>query len=707
MSLSKRVAVSPMRWILPGLLALIVSVFLTAPVHAAGLLYVLNDIPSGNQIYGYSVDEASGALTLLPGFPMATGGNGDTLRPSERLTIDSTNLRLYAINGGSLTLSAYSINPATGALTLLPFSPIALGSGQWRTVAIHPSGSPVLTGAVLNNVSGLLASFQITATTATAAAGSPFDMGGSQPFSTCFSHDGSYVYSGGQTINTVAGFSVDASSGVLTALAGSPFDSGNNFAVAYATDSAGRLFLANSSSGQARVFTTANGIPSAATGNPFSTGLTAAVHGVIHPNGFYMVTDRGNNGAPPGNQVAVFQINGSGSGTTLNPVQQGLPFASGGTTTDVLALNGAGTFLFAANGDSRNVSVFPVNSSTGILSVPAVQPGDSLGATGRLGGMAYLSSLTISPAVLAAPKIGTPYSQMLAASGGTAPYSFSVTAGSLPDGLNLSPNGLLSGTPTREGEFTFTISAIESNTVGNPVSVLAMYTITGDQKPAFISGPAFAPNPAVTDLTTTFMAAVDPADAVVTWDFGDGSPLASGLQVQHIYAVAGTYNASVTAQNPRSGTVTIAPMPVVVGEAAILPGTSAILSEHGTIRFAKRSDSLSLDSDLQLNPGQTAEGLSITLNIGGLTRILLFNKRGVAATANGQATLRVRKKAAISGANAKLSLRLKGQLKAALSTGVTLDAGGLPKKLLVLIQYNSKSFSEVVRLSFVRGQARF
>lgn len=700
MSLCRRVPAS-------GLLALIVTVFSSTSVHAAGLLYVLNDIPSGNQIYGYSVDEASGALTLLPGFPVATGGNGDSLRPSERLKIDRTNQRLYAINGGSLTLSAYSINASTGALTALPFSPIALGAGQWRTVAVHPSGSPVLTGAVLNNVTGLLASFQITATTATAAAGSPFDMGEAEPFSMCFSHDGSYVYSGGQTISTVAGFSVDASSGVLTTLAGSPFDSGNSFPVAYVTDTAGRLLLANSSSAQVRAFTTSNGIPSAVAGNPFSDGLTTAVHGALHPNGFYMVADRGNNGAPPGNQVAVFRINGIGSATTLNPVQQGQPFASGGTTTDALALNGAGTFLFAANGDSRNVSVFPVNPSTGILSAPAVQPADSLGATGRLGGMAYLPSLTISPATLPAPKVGTPYSQMFTASGGTGPYSFSITAGVLPDGMTLSADGLLSGTPTQEGEFTFAISATESNTVGNPVSLLAMYTLFADLQPAFTSGPAFTPDPAVTDLTATFMAGVVPADAVVTWDFGDGSPLATGVPVQHIYTVAGTYNVSVKAVNPRSGSTTTAPLSVVVSDATVQPGSSAILAARGTIRFAKRADSLSLDCDLQLDPGQTAEGLSMTLTLNGLTNTLLFNKKGVAPIANGQAHLRVRKKASSNGANAKLSIRLKGQLKTALSTGVTLDAAGLPKKLLVLIQYNSKSFSEIVSLSFVRGQARF
>lgn len=47
-------------------------------------------------------------------------------------------------------------------------------------------------------------------------------------------------------------------------------------------------------------------------------------------------------------------------------------------------------------------------------------------------------------------------------SGGTPPYAFSVTAGTLPPGLSLDSNLNLTGTPTTAGDFTFEITATDS-----------------------------------------------------------------------------------------------------------------------------------------------------------------------------------------------------------------------------------------------------
>jgi large repetitive protein len=55
--------------------------------------------------------------------------------------------------------------------------------------------------------------------------------------------------------------------------------------------------------------------------------------------------------------------------------------------------------------------------------------------------------ITISPEVLATAEILTPYSQQLSASGGTSPYTFSLSAGVLPAGLTLGSEGLLAGLP--------------------------------------------------------------------------------------------------------------------------------------------------------------------------------------------------------------------------------------------------------------------
>ena len=59
--------------------------------------------------------------------------------------------------------------------------------------------------------------------------------------------------------------------------------------------------------------------------------------------------------------------------------------------------------------------------------------------------------------------IGQPYSAALSASNGTAPYSFTVASGSLPAGLTLSSTGMVSGTPTAAGTFSFTVKVTDAN----------------------------------------------------------------------------------------------------------------------------------------------------------------------------------------------------------------------------------------------------
>ena len=61
---------------------------------------------------------------------------------------------------------------------------------------------------------------------------------------------------------------------------------------------------------------------------------------------------------------------------------------------------------------------------------------------------------TITTATLPTPVQGVAYSQTIATSGGTAPITFSVSAGTLPAGLALTASsGLISGTPTTSGAY--------------------------------------------------------------------------------------------------------------------------------------------------------------------------------------------------------------------------------------------------------------
>jgi hypothetical protein len=74
--------------------------------------------------------------------------------------------------------------------------------------------------------------------------------------------------------------------------------------------------------------------------------------------------------------------------------------------------------------------------------------------------------ITIAPATAPNGLVGTPYSQTLTASGGTAPYTFTLASGTLPTGLaltNVEGSGRLSGTPTANGSYSFTIRATDAN----------------------------------------------------------------------------------------------------------------------------------------------------------------------------------------------------------------------------------------------------
>jgi hypothetical protein len=85
--------------------------------------------------------------------------------------------------------------------------------------------------------------------------------------------------------------------------------------------------------------------------------------------------------------------------------------------------------------------------------------------------------VTVTPGLLPEGTIGVAYTQTLSGSGGTSPYTFSVVAGALPNGLEFNAaTGVLSGVPTTAGTFNFTIQAIDSYAL--PFSRQQVYAVT-------------------------------------------------------------------------------------------------------------------------------------------------------------------------------------------------------------------------------------
>lgn len=71
--------------------------------------------------------------------------------------------------------------------------------------------------------------------------------------------------------------------------------------------------------------------------------------------------------------------------------------------------------------------------------------------------------------------VGQSYNHTFTATGRPAP-TVTATAGALPDGLTLTPTGVLSGTPTVAGRFEFTLTA--SNGIGDDAVLPVVLEIT-------------------------------------------------------------------------------------------------------------------------------------------------------------------------------------------------------------------------------------
>jgi hypothetical protein len=69
---------------------------------------------------------------------------------------------------------------------------------------------------------------------------------------------------------------------------------------------------------------------------------------------------------------------------------------------------------------------------------------------------------SFSPPVLQKGTINVQYNQTISASGGTSPYTYQLTSGSLPNGISLNSAGQLLGTPTGAGTFPFTVRATDA-----------------------------------------------------------------------------------------------------------------------------------------------------------------------------------------------------------------------------------------------------
>ncbi|MBL8190554.1 MAG: putative Ig domain-containing protein, partial [Acidobacteria bacterium] len=133
---------------------------------------------------------------------------------------------------------------------------------------------------------------------------------------------------------------------------------------------------------------------------------------------------------------------------------------------------GAAPFTYSLSSGTlpKGVTLQPDGKLTGIPEVAGsstftVTATDKNGCTGNvtLTWQTVCPNIVISPTTLHDGIAGQSYSpvEQLTSTGGTAPYSYAVTAGLLPSGMQLTSDGKLQGTPLQTGGFSFTVTVTD------------------------------------------------------------------------------------------------------------------------------------------------------------------------------------------------------------------------------------------------------
>jgi 6-phosphogluconolactonase (cycloisomerase 2 family) len=326
-------------------------------------------VGSQTGIYCFAIDAISGALVPFDNVRCATGFLvGVATDPSGRY--------VYATNAVSTQIHPYSINQATGALTRIPGAELPSGANP-VSATVDPSGSFVYLG---NYGGPAVSAYAIDGVTGAVAAvpGSPF-AGGMGTNKVTVDPTGQFLYTANQNSRDVSAFTIDSGTGALSPIAGSPFAlSGNAIAQNVAVDPATQFaFVTGLGTNTIHVFAinSTTGALTPVAGSPFATGTQPA--GIaVDPSGSYVYV--ANNGA---NSISAYSLNSTtGSLTAIS----GSPFARAGNPGS-LRIHPSGQLLYVSNNGNGTVATYSIDGTSGALTEisgsPVAASGSGSGGT--------------------------------------------------------------------------------------------------------------------------------------------------------------------------------------------------------------------------------------------------------------------------------------------------------------------------------------
>lgn len=249
--------------------------------------------------------------------------------------------------------------------------------------------------------------------------------------------------------------------------------------------------------------------------------------------------------------------------------------ASGGTPSYTFAVTAGALPAGVSLSTSGALSGTPTAGGTFNFTITAT---DSSTGTGPFTGSRAYSLTVAAPTIMIAPASlpgateFSAYSQTITASGGTAPYTFALTAGALPPGISLSSAGVLSGTPSTNGTFNFTVTATDGSTGTGPYTGSRAYTLTVALAPPVANAVAatVAHNSGANPITLNITGGAPTSVAIPTTP-SNGTAIASGASITYQpnagYAGADTF--TYTATNA-AGTSAPATVSITVSAPAIL-----------------------------------------------------------------------------------------------------------------------------------------